>query len=253
MELEIWHFILLFIIAFFSGFVDAIAGGGGLIAIPALIAVGIPEHVALATNKLQASFGSFTAALNFTRKGFVDFKAIWAGCVWTFLGAVLGTTATLLTSPEALKIIIPVVLIAIFFYTIFSPKLGEFELTAKIKPAIYYCIFGLILGFYDGFLGPGTGSFWMISLVLLLGLGLKTAVAQTKVLNFISNIVSLAVFIAGGQILWILGFVMGVGQVAGAYLGSHLAIKKEVRFIRTIFLCVVAATILKLVYDLFFG
>ncbi|WP_086228065.1 TSUP family transporter [Campylobacter sp. P0109] len=251
MELEIWVFVLLFCVAFFSGFVDAIAGGGGLITIPALISVGIPEHIALATNKLQATFGSFTAAANFTHKKMVDFNSLWRGIIWTFIGAVLGTWAILLIDASVIKYLIPIFLIAILIYTIFSPKLGESDSQKRINESLFYAIFGLVIGFYDGFIGPGTGSFWMFAFVSLLGLNLKTAVANTKILNFTSNIVSLAVFIGGGQILWLLGIVMGFGQMIGAYFGSHMVIKKEIKFIKIIFLTVVSLTIVKIIYDLF--
>lgn len=251
MELEIWVFVLLFCVAFFSGFVDAIAGGGGLITIPALISVGIPEHIALATNKLQATFGSFTAAANFTHKKMVDFNSLWRGIIWTFIGAVLGTWAILLIDASVIKYLIPIFLIAILIYTIFSPKLGESDSQKRINESLFYAIFGLVIGFYDGFIGPGTGSFWMFAFVSLLGLNLKSAVANTKILNFTSNIVSLAVFIGGGEILWILGIVMGFGQMIGAYFGSHMVIKKEIKFIKIIFLTVVSLTIVKIIYDLF--
>ncbi|MEE3693807.1 TSUP family transporter [Campylobacter sp. CLAX-22107-21] len=251
MELEIWVFVLLFCVAFFSGFVDAIAGGGGLITIPALISVGIPEHIALATNKLQATFGSFTAAANFTHKKMVDFNSLWRGIIWTFIGAVLGTWAILLIDATVIKYLIPIFLIAILIYTIFSPKLGESDSQKRINESLFYAIFGLVIGFYDGFMGPGTGSFWMFAFASLLGLNLKTAVANTKILNFTSNIVSLAVFIGGGQILWLLGIVMGFGQMIGAYFGSHMVIKKEIKFIKIIFLTVVSLTIVKIIYDLF--
>ena len=251
MELEIWVFVLLFLVAFLSGFVDAIAGGGGLITIPALISVGIPEHIALATNKLQATFGSFTAAANFTHKKMVDFNSLWRGIIWTFIGAVLGTWAVLLIDTSVIKYLIPICLIAILIYTIFSPKLGEIDREKRIGEGLFYAIFGLIIGFYDGFMGPGTGSFWMFAFVSLLGLNLKSAVANTKILNFVSNIVSLCVFIGGGQILWILGVIMGFGQMIGAYFGSHMVIKREIKFIKIIFLVVVSLTIVKLLYDLF--
>lgn len=251
MELEIWIFILLFFVAFFSGFIDAIAGGGGLITIPALIAVGIPEHVALATNKLQATFGSFTAAANFTHKKMVDFNSLWSGIIWTFVGAVCGTWSVLLLDATVIKYLIPICLVAILIYTIFSPNLGEIDKEKRMSESLFYTIFGLSIGFYDGFIGPGTGSFWMFAFASLLGLNLKTAVANTKILNFTSNIVSLAVFIGGGEILWILGIVMGFGQMIGAYFGSHMVIKKEIKFIKIIFLSVVSLTIIKLIYDLF--
>ena len=131
------------------------------------------------------------------------------------------------------------------------PKIGESDRAAKMNERLFYIIFGLILGFYDGFFGPGAGSFWMFAMVALIGLNLKKAVAHTKALNFTSNIVALGVFIAGGQILWLVGFFMAVGQILGAYFGSNLVIKKEVKFIRTMFLIVVAATICKLLFDYF--
>ena len=141
-------------------------------------------------------------------------------------------------------------LVGIFLYTIFSPNLGEFEKEKKMSQKLFYMVFGLLIGFYDGFLGPGTGSFWMFAMIALIGLEMKKAVAQTKVLNFTSNIVSLAVFILGGQILWFVGIVMGFGQLLGAYFGSTMVVKKEVKFVKTIFLFVVGCTILKLIYDL---
>nr|MBP3724274.1 TSUP family transporter [Campylobacter sp.] len=250
MEFEIWVYILLFVVGVFSGFVDSIAGGGGLITIPALLAVGIPEHVALATNKLQSTFGSFSASYNFAKKGFIKFSELLSGIIWTFVGAIFGTISVLLIDPQIIKILIPLMLVGIFLYTIFSPNIGEFEKEKKMSQKSFYVVFGLIIGFYDGFLGPGTGSFWMFAMIALIGLEMKKAVAHTKALNFTSNIVSLVVFILGGQILWIIGFIMGFGQLLGAYIGSTMVVKKEIKFIKTIFLFVVGCTILKLIYDL---
>lgn len=253
MEFEIWHFVVAFLAAFFAGFVDAIAGGGGMIALPALLAIGVPPHAALATNKFQGTFGSFTAAANFAFKGYVDFKEIALGIVFTLLGAILGTFVVLLIDSKFLNYIIPFLLLALLVYMIFSPNLGEEERNAKMNARAFYIIFGFLLGFYDGFFGPGAGSFWTLALVGVLGLYMKKAVAHTKVLNFTSNIVSLIVFIIGGQILWLLGLVMGVGQILGGYFGSNMVIKKDVSFVRKILLFVVTLTILKLIYGLFFG
>ncbi|WP_169752303.1 TSUP family transporter [Campylobacter mucosalis] len=249
MEFEIWVYFLLFGVAFLAGLIDAIAGGGGLIALPALMAVGIPPHAALATNKLQGTFGSFTAAVNFAKKGLINFNEILIGIVFTFIGAVFGTILILFLNAQILKIIVPFCLIAIFIYTIFMPKVGENDRQARMKPKIFYIIFGFVLGFYDGFFGPGAGSFWTFSMVALLGLNMKKSVAHTKALNFTSNAVSLAVFVIGGQILWLIGLLMGIGQVFGAFVGSNLVVKKEVKFIRTVFLFVVGATIIKLIWD----
>lgn len=251
-DFGILTYTLLFVVAFFAGFVDAIAGGGGLIALPALMSIGIPPHAALATSKLQASFGSFMAAVNFAKKGMINFKEVTIGIVFTFIGACIGTALILFLTTEFLQLIIPFFLIAIFIYTLFMPKVGDEDRKARINPRIFYIIFGLLLGFYDGFFGPGAGSFWTFSLVALIGLNMKKAVAHTKILNFTSNIVSLGVFIIGGQVLWVLGLLMGVGQMLGAYFGSNMVIKKDVKFIRTMFLIIVGATIIKLVYTYFF-
>jgi inner membrane protein yfcA len=251
MEFDLLSYAIFFVAAFLGGFIDAIAGGGGLITLPAIMAMSVPPHLALGTNKLQGVFGSFTATLNFTKKGLIDYKECFVGIVFTFIGALIGATLILFLNANFLKIIIPFLLIAIFIYTLFMPKIGESDRAAKMNERLFYVIFGLILGFYDGFFGPGAGSFWMFAMVALIGLNLKKAVAHTKALNFTSNIVALGVFIIGGQILWLVGFLMAVGQILGAYFGSNLVIKKEVKFIRTMFLIVVAATICKLLFDYF--
>lgn len=212
MELELWQFAVLFAAAFFGGFIDSIAGGGGLISLPALLAVGIPPHVAIATNRFQGSFGSFTAALNFIRKGYVDAAEILRGVIFTFIGGLVGAYVLLLIDAKFLNYLIPILLLALFFYMIFSPNLGEAPARPKMSKNSFYAIFGLFLGFYDGFFGPGTGSFWTFALVGILGLYMKKAVAHTKVLNFTSNIVSLSVFIIGGQILWLVGAVGDGGR-----------------------------------------
>lgn len=249
MEFEAYYYIIFFLAGFLAGFVDSIAGGGGIITVPVLLASGMPPHIALATNKLQSSFGSFTASTNYIRKGLVKLKDVYMGIFFTLIGASLGTYSILLMDAEILSKIIPVMLVTIFFYTLFTPKLGAEDRHHVLKPNLFYLIFGIAIGFYDGFFGPGTGSFWTIAIVMLLGLNLKSATAQTKIMNFTSNIVSLSVFIIGGQVLWLVGILMGVGQVLGAFLGSSLVVKKDVKFIRVFFLCIVGITILKLIYD----
>jgi len=153
---------------------------------------------------------------------------------------------------DSLVSLIIVMLIVIFIYTLLTPKLGVVKQEHKMPHALFYTIFGLALGFYDGFFGPGTGNFWTMALVLLIGLDLKAATAQTKLFNFTSNIVSLAVFIYSGLVIWVAGLIMGAGQIIGAYLGSSLVNKKEVKFIRTFFLVIVALTIAKLLYQYYF-
>ncbi|WP_024955356.1 TSUP family transporter [Sulfurospirillum arcachonense] len=249
MEFETYYYFIFLGAGFLSGFVDSIAGGGGIISVPVLLASGMPPHIALATNKLQSSFGSFTASANYIKKGLVSIKDVYMGIIFTFIGACLGTYSILLLNADLLSKIIPIMLVLIFLYTFFTPKIGKEDRHHILKPNLFYFIFGISLGFYDGFFGPGTGSFWTIAIVMLLGLNLKSATAQTKIMNFTSNVVSLGVFIIGGQVLWTVGILMGIGQILGAYTGSTLVVKKDVTFIRVFFLSIVGITILKLLYD----
>ena len=253
MEFEFYYYVIFLLTGLIAGFIDAIAGGGGIITIPILLASGMPPHVALATNKLQATFGSGMAAINFIRKGFIKWSEVAIGVFYTFIGAALGTYAILLMDPTILAKAIPAMLVAIFIYTLLSPRMGENDRHAYLGQHLFFFIFGLGIGFYDGFLGPGTGTFWTIALVTLLGLNLKKATAQTKVMNFTSNIVSLAVFLWSGNVFFVIGFLMGFGQIIGAYIGSNMVIKKEVKFIRTFFLTMVGLTLIKLIYSSYFA
>jgi len=252
MELDTLSLVILFFSGLMAGFIDSIAGGGGIITLPALLAVGIPPHQALATNKLQSSFGSFTATLNYTRVGLMNPKELVVGILFTLIGAGIGAIVVQWFKADFLVSLIIVMLIVIFIYTLLTPNLGKVKTEHKMSHSLFYTIFGLLIGFYDGFFGPATGSFWTMAMVLLIGLDLKTATAQTKLFNFTSNIVSLIVFIYSGLVVWLAGLIMGVGQIIGAFLGSSLVSKKEVKFIRVFFLTIVALTIAKLVYQKFF-
>jgi len=231
-----------------AGLMDSIAGGGGLITVPVLLATGLPPAQALATNKLQSSFGSGTALLRYGRAGLVPRDEILPAVGFTALGAVAGTLTVRFLPTTWLQWLIPGLLVIIFVYLLFKPEWGHEAKTAKWKRLPFYAVFGVALGFYDGFLGPGTGTFWTVALIGLLGHGLIAATAQTKVANFTSNVVSLAVFALLGQVLWGLGLLMGVCQALGARWGSHLAMTRGSRFIRWVFLAVVAATLTKLLW-----
>lgn len=240
---------ILFVTAVLAGFVDSIAGGGGIITVPVLLALGFPPHLALGTNKLQASFGSLTSTLNYRRGKMLRFREIIPGIAFTALGACTGTITVQVISADVLTRIIPALLVMIFLYMLFNPNLGDTQTTHRMTPWLFYLVFGCLLGFYDGFFGPGTGSIWTIVFVLWLGFDLKQATAHTKALNFTSNIVSLAAFIVGGHVVVLAGVTMGLGQILGAYAGSHLVLKCGTRFVRIFFLCVVAITIAKLLWS----
>ncbi len=251
MDIGVFGHLLLFAAGGLAGFVDSIAGGGGLIALPALLAAGVPPHQALATNKLQGTFGTLTASTNYIRLGLMNPRELVLGVVATLIGAGLGAWAVQMFSAGFLKDLIIVMMAVIFLYTLATPKLGLEPAPHRIPHWLFYGLAGLSLGFYDGFFGPGTGSFWTLALVLLLGLNLKAATAQTKMFNLTSNIVALVVFIASGLVIWRIGLLMAAGQVAGAWAGSTLVHRRDVSFIRVFFLIVVAATIAKLAWERF--
>ena len=241
-----WMYPVLFCGAMLAGWIDAIAGGGGMITIPLLLSVGVPPQMVLGTNKLQASFGSSTAAQHFVRKDVVPLADALPGIATTFLGSAAGTYAVQQIDASALNFIIPFLLLGIALYMLFTPSLGAVVAAPRMKRMPFYLLFGLLLGFYDGFFGPGVGSFWAVAFVLLIGFDLTHATGYTKVMNFTSNIVSFVVFAAGGHVLWLPGLVMAGGQIAGARIGSSMVIARGVKFIRPVFITVVILTTLRL-------
>lgn len=244
--------LILFAGGFMAGFVDSISGGGGIISVPILLSVGIPPHLALGTNKLQSSFGSLTASINYYRGGLINLKDLGWGILFTAIGASIGTLTIQTMSQSLLQYLIPVLLLIVFLLVLFSRNLGIKDQREKILPKLFYLLFGLLLGFYDGFFGPGTGNFWMLAFVFFLGYNLKKATAHTKWVNFTSNIVALTFFAIGGKVLLLPGLIMAGGQLSGAFLGSRLVLRSGAKFIRAFFLLVTAATILRLIYTSFF-
>lgn len=240
--------ILLFFTGLTAGTVDAIAGGGGLISLPVLLWVGIPPHIALGTNKLQSSFGTFVASVSYYRRGWFSLKMIYKGLIFGFIGAVLGAWIGQIVSSDFLKNSIPLLLLGVLLYTIFTPKLGIEEHKPKIQEFWFYVIFGFIMGFYDGFFGPGTGSFWVFALTFFLGYQFVKATAYAKVFNLKSNLIALACFALGHNVDYRVGLCMAAGQLLGGRLGAHLAIRNGAKLIRPIFISVVSVTILMLVY-----
>ena len=247
--LAAWQLPLLFATGLAAGFVDSIAGGGGLITVPVLLHCGLGPQLALGTNKLQASFGSGSATWHFARAGLVNWAECQRGVLFTFVGAILGALAVQQLDPAFLKRFIPALLLATAVFFFFKPALGEKDIPPRLPRGAFDALFGLGLGFYDGFFGPGTGTFWAMAFVLGLGFHLTKATAQTKAMNFASNAAALVLFLAAGQVKFVAGLVMGAGQWLGARLGARLVVKRGARFIRPVFLMVVVALTVKLLYD----
>ena len=246
MEFGLDIFLILFSVAFVAGLIDTIAGGGGLLTIPALLYVGIPPAAALATNKLQGTFGSFTAATYFIRKKMVNIKEMKLMIILTFVGSVLGGFALLQIDASILEQVIPILLIIIGFYFLFSPNIGSFDKEKRISIILFSFTLAFGVGFYDGFFGPATGSFFAIGFIALLGFNLTKATAHAKVLNFASNISSLCFFMFFGKIYWSIGLCMGVGQVCGALIGAKLVLKNGPKIIRPIIVIISFAISIKL-------
>lgn len=240
--------LFLFATGLFAGTVDAIAGGGGLISLPVLLSLGIPPHIAFGTNKLQSTIGTLVAARRYHGHGLISLKTGYKGLIFGVLGSVSGSVATQILSTEILLTIIPAFLLMLLVYAIFSPRLGSQDTKPRMSEKWFYPLFGFALGFYDGFFGPGVGSFWVFMLTFLLGYNLIKATAYTKLFNLNSNLISLICFAIGGNIDYRFGLCMAAGQLIGGRLGANLAIKNGSRLIRPIFLCVVGATIATLIY-----
>lgn len=239
----------LFVVAMLAGWVDSIGGGGGLLCIPALLWAGFTPLETLATNKLQGSFGSATAALNYARHGLVDVKGQKLIIALTFLGAVSGTLLVQQIDASVLATAIPVLLIVFALYFLFSPKIGDDNKRQRVSPLMFGLGVGFTVGFYDGFFGPGTGTFFTLGYVALLGYGLPKATGNTKLLNFTSNIAALLFFALSGHIVWLAGLVMALGQVIGSYLGSRMAVKHGTRLIRPVLVTVSVLVSVKLLLD----
>ena len=229
--IEGWIYPALTAVAIATGFIDAIAGGGGLIMMPALLFCGLSPLQALGTNKLQSMFGTATALANFTRSGLVDWRPSGLAIAVVFGGAVAGALLVQAIAVSLLTLIIPIFLAAAAVYMLVSPRMSDDDAKERLS-ATGYAPLGGAIGFYDGFFGPGTGTFFTTSLVALRGYGLTKATAMTKLFNFTSNVASVIVFAFGGEVLWLLGLCMAAGAILGAWLGSHTALRFGASLIR---------------------
>ena len=249
--MDFWQIPVLFVTGLAAGFVDSVAGGGGLITLPVLLGIGLTPQEALGTNKLQATFGSGSAAWHYAEAGTVDWRDCTRGFLITLVAAAAGAVCVQQMNASLLRRAIPLLIAAVAIYALLKPQLGEKDLHPRMKRGAFDVLFGLALGFYDGFFGPGVGMFWTMAFVLGLGFNLTRATGYTKMMNLASNLASLAMFLAGGHILFLAGFTMGAGQLLGARLGSRMVVKRGAKFIRPVFISVALAITAKLLYESF--
>jgi uncharacterized membrane protein YfcA len=248
MELGVDLIALLMLAAFVAATIDAVAGGGGLITIPALLAAGIPPVAALATNKLQSAFGTGGAVVAFARKGHIDVRRFALPALAAFVGSGVGAFILTRIDPGFLSALLPILLVAMAIYFLVAPRMTDEDRHSRAGPALLIAI-AVIIGCYDGFFGPGTGSFFTTALVALFGLGLIRAVAHTKLLNFASNLAGLAVFVAGGHVLWVVGLAMALASILGGQVGAHLAIRFGAGAARPLLIVMSLALTAKLLAD----
>ncbi|WP_428776053.1 sulfite exporter TauE/SafE family protein [Vibrio sp.] len=247
--------LVLAVVAFIAGFIDAVAGGGGMLTVPALLSIGLPPHIALGTNKLAATFASSTAAFTYYRKKLFRPQYWSRSFIATLAGAIIGTLVVDSISTDWLEKVLPLIILAAAIYTVWhkTPHINQ-DVLPKACPKLHkqQYLQGFTLGFYDGVAGPGTGAFWTVSSLALYRLNILLASGLAKAMNFTSNFTSLVTFAILGHIDWVLGLTMGVCLMAGAYFGAHSAIRFGAKFIRPVFVSVVSILAVKLAYDAWF-
>jgi uncharacterized membrane protein YfcA len=242
--------LMLICAAFAAGFVDSIAGGGGLITLPALLLAGATPLQALSTNKVQGVFGAATAAFAYSRSGHVQLRSQWRAGLIALAAGAAGAGLVTVVPTESLRLVLPFVLIAIAVFFALKKGLDDTDRHQRITPAVYMAMVVPLIGFYDGLIGPGTGAFFMIGFVTLAGYGVLKATAHTKLLNFASNFGGLVVFAVSGAPWWATGLAMGVAQIAGARLGARLAVRVGARIIKPLLVTTSSLLALRLLWQM---
>lgn len=241
--------IVLFFVAIVAGFVDSIAGGGGLITIPSMLIAGIPPLDALGTNKLQGMFGATSSTISYARRGHVQLKAQLPMAFIALVGGGVGALIASVLPTKILGTAIPFLLIGIGLFFALKPNLTDTDSHRRITPFLFGATFVPMIGLYDGVFGPGAGSFYMLGFVLLAGFGMLKATAHTKLINLGSNVGGFLMFLATGSILWKVGIVMGIGQFIGAQIGSSLAMRIGAKIIKPLLVISCFAMATKLLAD----
>lgn len=245
----------LVILSFTAGFIDSVVGGGGLIQIPALL-INLPSQslpTLLGTNKIAALSGTSVAAFQYSKRIKFDYRILLVISFFAFAASYFGAKAVSFINTDTLKPLILVILILIAVYTFIKKDLGSVQtkLLPVNKQLIYGSLIGIVVGFYDGFFGPGTGSFFVLGFVIILGFEFVTASAYSKFINCMTNLSALIVFLRQGNYLLEIALVMAVCNITGNVIGSRIALKRGNGFVRIVFLLIVSVMILRYAYDIF--
>jgi len=239
--------------AFAAGVIDSIAGGGGLVTVPALMLSGLPPIMALGTNKCQSLFGALSATITYARSGHVHVRRQKNQALLAIIGGASGALLATFMSEAVLRTFLPILLGLVAFYFAFKPQLDDKDRAGRLSPLLFTCLIPPLIGFYDGLAGPGTGSFFMLAFVSLAGMGILKATAHTKLLNFSSNLGALILLAAFGAVHWRLGLAMGCAQFIGAGLGAKLAMSIGARLIKPLLVMVCILMAGRLLWEQFFS
>ncbi|WP_346433763.1 TSUP family transporter [Nonomuraea composti] len=248
--------LVLLVAAAGAGWVDAVVGGGGLLQLPALLITGMPTVEAMATNKFSSVFGTTSAAVAYARSTKVDRQVALPGAALAVLCAGLGAWAAASISAEVLRPAVMVVLLAVAAFVTLRPSMGAVPVPhLRTRPRVLAAVLaaGVVIAFYDGIMGPGTGTFLIIAFTTILGLDFVSASASAKIINIGTNVGALLVFGVQGHVNWALGLGMAVCNVAGAQLGARMALRRGAAFVRVVLLCVVVAMVIRLGWQHFIG
>lgn len=253
MEITITTYLIICPMLFLAGLVDAIGGGGGLISLPAYLIAGFPPHTAIATNKMSSSCGTALATYRFIKAGLVNLKLAIPSVLMAILGSSIGANLSLLVDEKVLMkvliVMLPVSALIVLNRKLFSDE-GEEEVTIDRKTVMTAMISALVVGCYDGFYGPGTGTFLLIAFTAFAKLGVRSANAQAKVINLTTNITSLVIFFLNGQVLFSVGIAAAICNMIGGYIGAGMVMKNGAKIARPSILFVLILLVIKIVTEL---
>lgn len=255
MHVEVWQIILLCIAAFFAGFIDAIVGGGGLVQLPAALVIlnSFPVVTVVGTLKIPAFCGTFSATTQYLKKVKIKWSLMTVACTIAFFAAYAGSEMLTHVSNSFMKPVLLVVLTAVLIYTYLKKNFGQHEAIehSSQRELIYVIVISVVIGFYDGFIGPGAGSFLILVFIAFLGFDFLHASAHAKMVNLATNLGSITLFLIKGKIIWVIALPMAISNALGSIIGANLAIAKGNKFIRIFFLIIVTATLVRFAYDVF--
>lgn len=254
-SLSIWDYLIVLPLIFLAGLIDSVAGGGGLISLPAYWGIGLPAHLALGTNKFSSCLGTSFSTLRYFKAGLIDLPVALLSAACALIGSHLGAKTVLYVSNDFLNYLLIILIPLIAFITLFNKKLGLEDNSQQLKTAyklLWAALAGGIIGFYDGFFGPGTGTFLILIFAYFLRYSFDRANAITKVVNLASNIAALITFALAGKVFYPVAIPAACCGIAGNLIGARLVIQKGNLFIRRIFILALALLMLRIIWNLFF-